>query len=50
MKVQRVEEGMAIAPLVDRTKDGGEFRFWVTACSTGKEAYSLGITVDKVSI
>ena len=41
-------ESMAIAPLVERTKARGELRFWVTACSTGEEAYSLGILVDEV--
>lgn len=41
-------ESMAIAPLVKKTKAGGELRFWVTACSTGEEAYSLGILVDEV--
>ena len=41
-------ESMAIAPLIDRTKDGEELRFWVTACSTGEEAYSLGILINEV--
>ncbi len=40
-------ESMVIAPLVEKTQSGEELRFWVTACSTGEEAYSLGILVDE---
>ena len=30
-----------IAPLVAERESGGELRFWVPACATGEEAYSL---------
>ncbi len=30
-----------IAPLVAERENGGELRFWVPACATGEEAYSL---------
>ena len=40
-------ESAVIAPLIEKTKQGGELRFWVTACSTGEEAYSLGILIDE---
>ena len=40
-------ESIAIAPLIKKTKSGGELRFWITACSTGEEAYSLGILIDE---
>lgn len=40
-------ESMAIAPLIEKTKAEGELRIWVTACSTGEEAYSLGILIDE---
>ncbi len=32
-----------IAPLVAERPDGSEIRAWVTACSSGDEAYTLGI-------
>ena len=41
-------ESMAIAPLIENSKSGEELRFWVTACSTGEEAYSLGIAIDEI--
>lgn len=41
-------ESMALVPLIEKTKVGGELRFWVTACSTGEEAYSLGILIDEL--
>lgn len=33
--------------LVEQGKSGEELRFWITACSTGEEAYSLAILVDE---
>ena len=42
-------EATAIVPLVEKTKPGNELRFWVTACSTGEEAYSLGIILNEVT-
>lgn len=41
-------ESMVIAPIIEKTKAGGELRIWVTACSTGEEAYSLGILIDEI--
>ena len=41
-------ESMAIAPLVENTNSGEELRFWIAACSTGEEAYSLGILIDEI--
>ena len=41
-------ESMAIAPFIEQTKGKEELRFWVTACSTGEEAYSLAILIDEV--
>ena len=40
-------ESAVIAPLIEKTKAGEELRFWITACSTGEEAYSLGILIDE---
>ncbi|MDY6940704.1 MAG: PAS domain S-box protein [Cyanobacteriota bacterium] len=34
--------------LLDRLEPGEELRFWVSACSSGEEAYSLAILVDEV--
>ena len=34
----------AIFPQIAEAKAGGQVRFWVPGCSTGEEAYSLGIT------
>ena len=33
--------------LIEQSDDGGELRFWITACSTGEEAYSLAILVHE---
>ena len=41
-------ESMVIAPLIENNKSGEELRFWITACSTGEEAYSLGILIDEI--
>ena len=41
-------ESMVLAPLIENNKSGEELRFWVTACSTGEEAYSLGISIDEL--
>jgi len=41
-------ESMVISPLIENNKSGEELRFWVTACSTGEEAYSLGIAIDEI--
>ena len=41
-------ESIAIAPLIENSSSGSELRFWVTACSTGEEAYSLGILIDEI--
>ena len=40
-------DSMAIAPLIEKTKPEEELRFWVTACSTGEEAYTLGMLIDE---
>lgn len=40
-------DSMAIAPLIEQAKPEEELRFWVTACSTGEEAYSLGMLIDE---
>ena len=40
-------ESAVLAPLMEKTKSGEELRFWISACSTGEEAYSLGILIDE---
>ena len=40
-------EAKAIAPLIEQAETGQELRFWVTACSTGEEAYSLAMAIDE---
>ena len=37
----------SIPQIIDRAQPGEELRFWVTACATGEEAYSLAILVDE---
>ena len=41
-------ESAVISPLVENAKSGEELRFWIAACSTGEEAYSLGILIDEI--
>ena len=41
-------ESMALAPLIENNTSGEELRFWIAACSTGEEAYSLGILIDEL--
>ena len=36
-----------IRKLFEKAQSGDELRFWVTACSTGEEAYSLAILIDE---
>lgn len=40
-------ETTSIPQIIDRAQPGEELRFWVTACATGEEAYSLAILVDE---
>ena len=40
-------ESAVLVPLIKKTRSGEELRFWITACSTGEEAYSLGILIDE---
>ncbi|GAB4529172.1 MAG: chemotaxis protein CheB [Pleurocapsa sp.] len=42
-----VLENTVIPQLIEQAKPGEELRFWVTACATGEEAYSLAILVDE---
>ncbi|MEO1634493.1 MAG: chemotaxis protein CheB, partial [Cyanobacteria bacterium J06631_9] len=37
----------ALPMLIDTIEDGGQLRVWVTACSTGEEAYTMAIVVDE---
>ena len=41
-------ESMVLAPLIENNRSGEELRFWITACSTGDEAYSLGILINEI--
>ncbi len=41
-------ESMVLAPLIENNRSGEELRFWITACSTGEEAYSLGILINEI--
>jgi len=36
-----------IRPLVEKTAENIELRFWVAGCSTGEEAYTLAILLDE---
>ncbi|MGB7518490.1 MAG: CheR family methyltransferase, partial [Spirulinaceae cyanobacterium] len=40
-------EKNVIHNLLKQAESGQELRFWITACSTGEEAYSLAILVDE---
>ncbi|MEO0967572.1 MAG: chemotaxis protein CheB [Cyanobacteria bacterium J06639_18] len=40
-------ETSVIPSLLKSVKSGEELRFWVTACATGQEAYSLAILLDE---
>ena len=41
---QRLEQGV-LPQIIEQSQMNGELRFWITACSTGEEAYSLAILV-----
>ena len=41
-------ESMVLVPLIENNVSGEELRFWITACSTGEEAYSLGILIHEI--
>ncbi|MEA5573190.1 chemotaxis protein CheB [Calothrix sp. UHCC 0171] len=43
----RFLETNVIPQLIEEAKPGEEMRFWVTACATGEEAYSLAILLDE---
>ena len=40
-------ENHTIPQMIDQANPGEELRFWVTACATGQEAYSLAILLDE---
>jgi len=40
-------EKQTIPQLIEKANPGEELRFWVTACATGQEAYSLAILLDE---
>ncbi|UDL89339.1 hypothetical protein LGH82_30465 [Mesorhizobium sp. PAMC28654] len=40
---------LVIAPLVAERTTGGSIRVWVPACSTGEEAYSIGMLVTELA-
>lgn len=46
-KAWKFLETDAIPQLIESAKPGEELRFWVTACATGEEAYSLAILLDE---
>jgi two-component system CheB/CheR fusion protein len=43
-------ENKILPLLIEQAKPNEELRFWVTACSTGEEAYSLAILVNEALI
>ena len=43
---QNIENNI-LPQLIDKSKANAELRFWITACSTGEEAYSLAILVHE---
>jgi chemotaxis methyl-accepting protein methylase/signal transduction histidine kinase/chemotaxis response regulator CheB len=43
----RFLENHVIPQMIEQAKPGEEMRFWVTACATGEEAYSLAILLDE---
>jgi two-component system CheB/CheR fusion protein len=40
-------ESNVVPQLIEEAQTGDELRFWVTACATGEEAYSLAILIDE---
>jgi chemotaxis methyl-accepting protein methylase/signal transduction histidine kinase/chemotaxis response regulator CheB len=43
----RFLENNVIPQMIEQARPGEELRFWVTACATGEEAYSLAILLDE---
>lgn len=43
----RYLENFVIPKAIEQAKPADELRFWVTACATGEEAYSLAMLVDE---
>ena len=43
---QQIENNI-LPRLIEQSQNEGELRFWITACSTGEEAYSLAILVHE---
>ncbi|MEB3178945.1 MAG: chemotaxis protein CheB [Nostocaceae cyanobacterium] len=43
----RFLENHVIPQMIEQAKPAEEMRFWVTACATGEEAYSLAILLDE---
>ncbi|WP_274963522.1 CheR family methyltransferase, partial [Thioclava electrotropha] len=37
----------AIKPMVEKADDGGALRIWVPGCSSGEEAYTLAMLIDR---
>jgi len=40
----------ALPALIETLDDGGQVRVWVTACSTGEEAYTMAMVVDEAIV
>ena len=40
-------ENKILPRLIERSKPGAQLRFWITACSTGEEAYSMAILMHE---